>query len=124
MTTRSKPAAARRALLLDILNHGALALVALLFLFPFFWMVSNAVRSNAEVLAIPVRLLPTVIGTGPDARGPQLFQIERRPGFWQVRQVLDDPAGDHGWSIVGVVDLAESDAAGEVVFDELTVSAG
>jgi len=60
MTTRSKPAAARRALLLDILNHGALALVALLFLFPFFWMVSNAVRSNAEVLAIPVRLLPTV----------------------------------------------------------------
>ncbi|WP_069160087.1 DEAD/DEAH box helicase [Nocardia altamirensis] len=62
--------------------------------------------------------------TGQDARGPQLFQIERRPGFWQVRQVLDDPAGDHGWSIVGVVDLAESDAAGEVVFDELTVSAG
>ncbi|MFI6173651.1 DEAD/DEAH box helicase [Nocardia sp. NPDC051052] len=64
------------------------------------------------------------IGIGQDARGPQLFQIERRPGFWQVRQVLDDPAGDHGWSIVGVVDLAESDAAGEVVFDEITVSAG
>lgn len=64
------------------------------------------------------------IGTGPDARGPQLFQVERRPGFWQVRQVLDDPAGDHGWSIVGVVDLAESDAAGEVVFDDVTVSAG
>ncbi|KAA8884677.1 DUF3516 domain-containing protein [Nocardia colli] len=64
------------------------------------------------------------IGIGQDARGPQLFQIERRPGFWQVRQVLDDPAGDHGWSIVGVVDLVESDAAGEVVFDEITVSAG
>ncbi|MBF6470592.1 DEAD/DEAH box helicase [Nocardia abscessus] len=64
------------------------------------------------------------IGTGPDARGPQLFQVERRPGFWQVRQVLDDPAGDHGWSIVGVVDLAESDAAGEIVFDDVTVSAG
>lgn len=48
------------ALALDILNHGALALVALLFLFPFFWMVSNAVRSNAEVLAIPVRILPNV----------------------------------------------------------------
>ncbi|MFF3223322.1 DEAD/DEAH box helicase [Nocardia suismassiliense] len=64
------------------------------------------------------------IGIGQDARGPQLFQIERRPGFWQVRQVLDDPAGDHGWSIVGVADLAESDAAGEVVFDEITVSAG
>ncbi len=64
------------------------------------------------------------IGTGPDARGPQLFQVERRPGFWHVRQVLDDPAGDHGWSIDAVVDLAESDAAGEVVFDDVTVVAG
>jgi multiple sugar transport system permease protein len=58
MTTRSKSRAG--ALALDILNHGALALVALLFLFPFFWMISNAVRSNSEVLAIPVRILPTV----------------------------------------------------------------
>jgi len=57
MTTRSR---SRRTLALDILNHGALTLVALLFLFPFFWMVSNAVRSNAEVLAIPVRILPRV----------------------------------------------------------------
>ncbi|MFI9510307.1 DEAD/DEAH box helicase [Nocardia sp. NPDC052566] len=64
------------------------------------------------------------IGTGQDARGPQLFQIEKRPGFWHVRQVLDDPAGDHGWSLDGVVDLAESDAAGEVVFDEVSVTAG
>ncbi|MGO4612772.1 DEAD/DEAH box helicase [Nocardia sp. 2YAB30] len=64
------------------------------------------------------------IGTGPDARGPQLFQVERRPGFWRVRQVLDDPAGDHGWSIDAVVDLVESDAAGEVVFDDVTVSSG
>ncbi|MDB5726707.1 MAG: transporter permease [Novosphingobium sp.] len=61
MTTRAKAKAKdRRTLALDILNHGALALVALLFLFPFFWMVSNAVRSNAEVLAIPVRILPAV----------------------------------------------------------------
>ncbi|MFQ6397320.1 DEAD/DEAH box helicase [Nocardia sp. KC 131] len=64
------------------------------------------------------------IGTGPDARGPQLFQVELRPGFWHVRQVLDDPAGDHGWAVQAVVDLDESDAAGEVVFDEVTVSAG
>ncbi|WP_280212944.1 DEAD/DEAH box helicase [Nocardia cyriacigeorgica] len=64
------------------------------------------------------------IGTGPDARGPQMFRVETRPGFWQARQTLDDPAGDHGWAIVGVVDLAESDAAGEVVFDEVTVVAG
>lgn len=64
------------------------------------------------------------IGTGPDARGPQLFQVEQRPGFWHVRQVLDDPAGDHGWALAAIVDLAESDAAGEVVFDEVTVVAG
>lgn len=64
------------------------------------------------------------IGTGPDARGPQLFRVEARPGFWQVRQVLDDPAGDHGWAILATVDLAESDAAGEVVFDEVTVISG
>ncbi len=64
------------------------------------------------------------LDTGPNARGPRLFQIEQRPGFWRVRQVLDDPAGDHGWSIDAVVDLAESDAAGEVVFDEMAVTAG
>jgi multiple sugar transport system permease protein len=58
MTTRAKPRAG--AVALDILNHSALALVALLFLFPFFWMVSNAVRSNAEVMATPVRILPHV----------------------------------------------------------------
>lgn len=57
MTTKSR---SRLSLALDILNHGALSLVALMFLFPFFWMVSNAVRSNAEVLAIPVRILPQV----------------------------------------------------------------
>lgn len=64
------------------------------------------------------------IRTGPNARGPKLFQVEQRGEFWHVRQVLDDPAGDHGWSIDAVVDLAESDAAGEVVFDEVTVVAG
>lgn len=58
MTTRSKSSGG--ALALQILNHAALGLVALLFLFPFFWMVSNALRSNAEVLAIPVRILPSV----------------------------------------------------------------
>ncbi|MEV6768567.1 DUF3516 domain-containing protein [Nocardia sp. NPDC051030] len=64
------------------------------------------------------------IGTGPNARGPKLFQVEQRDRFWHVRQVLDDPTGDHGWSLNAVVDLDESDAAGEVVFDEVAVSAG
>lgn len=64
------------------------------------------------------------IGTGPDARGPALFAVETTADHWRVRQTLDDPSGDHGWSIEAVVDLAESDAVGEVVFEELTVTAG
>jgi multiple sugar transport system permease protein len=39
--------------------HLGVTLFALVFLFPFFWMVSNAIRSNGEVLATPPRLLPT-----------------------------------------------------------------
>ncbi|MGN6302874.1 MAG: DEAD/DEAH box helicase [Angustibacter sp.] len=55
------------------------------------------------------------VGTGPDARGPQLLQVEREPERWVVRQVLDDPAGDHDWGIEAVVDLPASDAAGAAV---------
>jgi len=49
----------KRIQLWDILNHGGLILVALVFLFPLFWMVSNAIRPNREVLAVPPRLLPS-----------------------------------------------------------------
>jgi superfamily II RNA helicase len=55
------------------------------------------------------------IGTGPDARGPGLLIIDEQPGQWAVRQILDDPAGDHDWGINAVVDLAASDEAGTVV---------
>ena len=64
------------------------------------------------------------IGTGPDARGPQLFSVTVEPDLWRVRQTLDDPNGDHGWALIGEVNLAESDAAGEVVFDEFEVVEG
>jgi superfamily II RNA helicase len=64
------------------------------------------------------------IGTGPDARGPQLFTVSREPELWRVRQTIADPNGDHGWALVGEVNLAESDAAGEVVFDEFEVVEG
>ncbi|KAA0023687.1 DUF3516 domain-containing protein [Antrihabitans cavernicola] len=64
------------------------------------------------------------IGTGPEARGPQLFQVSPKATTWAVRQVFDDPAGDHGWSIDAVVDVEESDAQGEIVFDDLTVVSG
>jgi len=56
------------------------------------------------------------IGTGPDARGPALLIIDAgRPGQWAVRQIFDDPAGDHDWGIGAVVDLDASDEAGSAV---------
>jgi len=55
------------------------------------------------------------IGTGPDARGPLLFQVATEPGMWRVRQVLADPADHHDWAVRATVDLAASDAAGAVV---------
>jgi len=55
------------------------------------------------------------IGTGPDARGPGLLIIEELPGRWEVRQIFDDPAGDHDWGLSARVDLAASDEAGEAV---------
>jgi len=39
--------------------HVVVAAAAISFLLPFFWMISNAVRSNGEVLAVPPRLLPS-----------------------------------------------------------------
>jgi superfamily II RNA helicase len=55
------------------------------------------------------------LGTGPDARGPALLVIDEQPGRWTVRQIFDDPAGDHDWGIAAEVDLAASDEAGTAV---------
>ncbi|MFB9377106.1 DEAD/DEAH box helicase [Kineococcus gynurae] len=63
------------------------------------------------------------IGTGPDARGPHLLQVDDGSGpgargsarRWYVRQVLEDPAGDRDWAVVAEVDLDASDAAGAAV---------
>ncbi|OBF90452.1 DEAD/DEAH box helicase [Mycobacterium sp. 852002-51152_SCH6134967] len=55
------------------------------------------------------------VGTGADARGPALLIIDRAPEVWRVRQIFDDPAGDHDWGFTAEVDLAASDEAGAVV---------
>jgi len=55
------------------------------------------------------------VGIGPDARGPALLIIERHPGQWRVRQILDDPAGHHDWGFVAEVDLEASDEEGAAV---------
>jgi hypothetical protein len=55
------------------------------------------------------------VGLGADARGPALLIIDRQPGLWRVRQILDDPAGDHDWGIEVEVDLEASDEEGAAV---------
>ncbi len=55
------------------------------------------------------------IGTGSDARGPALLIVNEGAGSWEVRQIFEDPAGDHDWGISAVVDLAASDEAGTAV---------
>ncbi len=52
------------------------------------------------------------VGIGAAARGPGLLMIETHADRWEVRQIIDDPAGDHDWGISAVVDLAASNAAG------------
>jgi hypothetical protein len=55
------------------------------------------------------------IGTGPDARGPAMLIIEQGQREWTLRQIFDDPAGDHDWGISATVDLAASDEEGTAV---------
>ncbi len=55
------------------------------------------------------------IGTGPDARGPAMLILDEGRDRWTVRQIIDDPAGDHDWGISAEVDLPASDEAGMAV---------
>ncbi|MCV7067676.1 DUF3516 domain-containing protein [Mycolicibacterium farcinogenes] len=55
------------------------------------------------------------VRTGADARGPALLMFDRQPQVWRVRQILDDPAGDHDWGFDVEVDLAASDEEGAAV---------
>ena len=70
----------------------------------------------------PYRAGHGTIGTGAGARGPELFQVREGEGVWHVRQVLDDPDGDHDWALHARVDLAGSDEAGAPVVEVLAVS--
>jgi superfamily II RNA helicase len=59
--------------------------------------------------------------TGPDARGPKLLLIEELAEVWRVRQIFDDPAGDHDWGISAEIDLAASDEEGAAAVHVLAV---
>jgi Domain of unknown function (DUF3516)/DEAD/DEAH box helicase len=55
------------------------------------------------------------IGIGSAARSGALVLIQPGPDEWRIRQILDDPAGDHDWGIEAVLDVAATDEAGEPV---------
>jgi hypothetical protein len=56
------------------------------------------------------------LNTGADARGPALLIWDKEtPGVWRVRQILDDPDGNHDWGIDAEVDLEASDEEGALV---------
>ncbi|RZU31541.1 DEAD/DEAH box helicase [Blastococcus saxobsidens] len=56
------------------------------------------------------------LNTGGDARGPALLIWDRsEPGVWKVRQILDDPDGNHDWGVDVEVDLEASDEEGSAV---------
>ena len=56
------------------------------------------------------------IGTGADARGGAWFHVEERPHHWVVRQVIDDPEGNHDWALTAEIDLVASDTEGAPVW--------
>ena len=64
------------------------------------------------------------IGTGASARGPALFELTLGRGTASARQTIEDPDGDQGWSLRAVIDIDESDALGEIVFDDIAITAG
>ncbi len=61
------------------------------------------------------------IETGADARGPAMVMIDAGRDVWRVRQIIDDPAGDHDWGISAEVDLAESDVIGSAAIQIIDV---
>ncbi len=62
------------------------------------------------------------VGLGSDSRGPGLLVVsELARRRWEVRQVIDDPRGNHDWSILAEVDLAASDEAGDLVLTTLSM---
>ncbi|HCG2962010.1 TPA: DUF3516 domain-containing protein [Corynebacterium striatum] len=62
------------------------------------------------------------IDSGPAARGPEFFRLSGQDTrLWQVRQIIKDPEGDHGYQFVAVVNLDASDEAGEVRLSSLSI---
>ncbi len=61
------------------------------------------------------------LGTAGNARSSAMLMVEESSMSWTVRQIFDDPAGDHDWGISATVDLAESNDAGVAVVRVVSV---
>ncbi|MHB1235105.1 MAG: DUF3516 domain-containing protein, partial [Microbacteriaceae bacterium] len=61
------------------------------------------------------------LGTAADARSPAMLLVEEHASEWRLRQVFDDPAGDHDWGISATVDLAASAEQGVAVVQVTSV---
>jgi superfamily II RNA helicase len=57
------------------------------------------------------------VGIDGAARSPQLLQIREESKRWIIRQVIDDPDGNHDWGIEAELDLEATDEAGEPVLE-------
>ena len=58
------------------------------------------------------------------ARSADMINIKENGRSWSVRQIIDDPDGNHDWAITGTVDLDASDEAGDVRLSELSIVEG
>jgi superfamily II RNA helicase len=57
------------------------------------------------------------IPTGADAHGPALLIMDTAGRRWPVRQIIDDPDGNHDWGFSATVDLDASDEQGAPAID-------
>lgn len=71
------------------------------------------------------------IGVDANARAAHMVRIQHKQGIdgpdanlWLVRHIIDDPEGDHGWALLGEVDLAATDEHGEVRLRRLEIVEG
>lgn len=48
----------------QLISQGFLVLVALIWLFPFIWMISTALKTNVDVFAVPPKVVPSDIQWG------------------------------------------------------------
>ena len=89
------------------------------------WKSSTGARVGArarwEAAFEPYFAEHASIGTGADARGPDLWELVEEGRLWRARLVLDDPAGFREWAILTAVDLDASDQLGEAVLRPLAV---